>query len=840
MASLGDIVFTPALGTSLAVPEDSPAGYLYAVSPRSVEILVKWEDGTTADLEPINTPSVGGLLTYRATLPTSRLPARVTVETADGTAIPGPNTLNLTVTTCGDKPAHKDFNTTITLTASEDNRSITLDWLDGAEWQGWAWQRMRPTWIDANFVPSLAELTPDKNTHCLLLRPSETEEGRKRNHSEVLAVFAASSRDAFVTLSGPRGDEQPGVYARVRRVGSPGSEVKVHVTGRLTTHLGETTAIRDAVQHARVQYGLAPAEFQPAPGVSPFDRLGFCTWSSIGENVLLTKENMGDLISRLKKDAVHVPLGSFIIDDGWQDIRHGLNGHPDARGLWGFDAYEGMGCSLKDLVTLIKTELPSVKEVGVWMTLAGYWNSIAPGSPLAEKYGAKRYNINRSNIPGQYWPEGGFDNQQSGTIADAEGQFWVLPPPERLGEFWKDYFGACRAAGVDFVKVDNQAYGGFLEGVGGGQEFVAMWDAMFTAANETFGLNRVIHCMAHYERTFSGDIGLGIPSNNQKIIVRNSDDFGLDRPNIHRDHIHLNLYNAMLLDQLACVPDPDMFMTSAQWPEYHAALRAFFALGPILLADKPGTWNVDVVRKLIGKNTSGEWEVVRAKQTARPLARNVWERTLDDGHGPSIKASSSFGNHGASIVLWSSRAQALHSSADVLFERDILDALGEKHANLSPCAGYVLWVANAGKAIHFTLQKPQGGQYQTPLVSVALPPEAVEVITVAPFHRVGGEEVATIGLVDKYASLTAVKDVHHVDGKLTVQVKFAGSLGFIVKGCESNTGIEVQVDGNAAKFSRESIGIEDTGLSLVKVDLSKVEPMAGKTTWTVEIVPSSV
>lgn len=839
MASLSDIVFTPALGTTLAIPPGSPTACLYAASPRPVELIVKLENGTTTRLEQTSIPSVGGLLTYKASLPTSNLPARIKVHSADGTPFPGPDSLTVTGTASSHRRADCNFSSSITLSASEDAKSTLLDWLDESAWQGWAWQRMRPAWIEANFVPSMNVLAPDRLTHCLLLRPSDSDEGRNHAPDEVLAVFAASSRDAFVTLTGPRDQERPGVYARVRRVGASDTDVRVHVTGRLTASAGEKTAIRGAVQLARQKYGLPPASFDVASATSPFDRLGFCTWSSIGEDVPLTKANMSDLVRRLKKDAAAVPVGSLVIDDGWQDIRHGLNGHPKARGLWEFDTWEGMGCSLAELVALVKSELPSVKDVGVWMTLAGYWNSIAPGSPLEKRYGMKRYAIERSNVPGQRWPASGFDNQQSGTIADPEGRFYLLPPPERAAEFWKDYFGACAAAGVDFVKVDNQAYGSFLAGVEGGRAFVALWDAMFAAANETFGPNRVIHCMAHYERTFSGDIGLGIPSGNQKIIVRNSDDFGLKRPNIHRDHVHYNLYNAMLLEQLACVPDADMFMTHAQWPAYHAVLRAFFARGPILLADPPGTWDVDVVQKLIGMNTEGGWELVRATETARPLARNVWERALDGGHGPSIKAASSFGAHGASIVLWSSRADALHGTADILFEGDIVDALGETYQHPSTSENYALWLGDAGKAIPITLSREHVPAHATtlsdPLVTVSLPPETVEVITVVPFWRVGSQEIAVVGLVDKYAGLAAVTETREKGDKLVTEVNLAGVLGFILGPNRGSARTKIEVDGKAVEFSEEHVGLESSGPYLLKVDLSKIEPEDGKTVWTLEI-----
>lgn len=842
---ISPVVFTPALGTTLRIPLESHIVSLFATSIKPVYLVARLDDGTAINFEETDTPALGSLRAYRVSIPKPRLPAVVTLVHADGNPISASGSDTVQLINAPSATENAEFSSSITLSASEDSKSVLLDWLDASAWEGWAWQRMRPTWIEANYVEPLVALEHDKSTHCLLLRPSDTEKGKQFALASVLAVFPASSRDAFVTLTGARGDEIPGVYARVRRIVAMGKEITVHVTGCKKASKGERSAIHGAIQHARRLFGLAPAQFTKTPGTSPFDRLGFCTWSSIGENVPLNLRNMTELVQLLKKDCRDVPIGTFIIDDGWQDIRRGRNGHADARGLWSFDTWDGMGCTLTELVTMVKTELASVTDVGVWMTLAGYWNSVAPGSPLDIKYGMKRYRIERTNVPGQDWSTPDFDLQQTGTINDSDGRYYVLPPPERAAEFWTDYFSACAAAGVDFVKVDNQAYGSFLEGVEGGQEFVALWDAMFAAANTVFGKNRVIHCMAHYERVFSGDIGLGIPTDNQKIIVRNSDDFGLDRPDVHRDHVHYNLYNAMLLGQLAVIPDADMFMTSAQWPQYHAILRAFFSQGPVLLADLPGKWDVQIVKKLIAQEPSGQWTVVRASETARPLKRNVWEKTLHNGPGPSIKAASSFGKHGATILMWNARTGGLDYSADVLFEGDILDALGETVLSFqgSPIRDYALWLGVANKATSFGFEEgtAQGPVSDTtrmdrPVLATSLPPAGLDVITVTPMFRIGSTQVAVLGLVDKYAGLAAIQDTRVVGDGIVIHVRLAGQLGILIYANVAVPTPNVIVDGQVVFSVMKEVGFEaKDGSSLLTVDLATVKPAAGKSTFTVEV-----
>ncbi|KAK9252251.1 hypothetical protein V1507DRAFT_232841 [Lipomyces tetrasporus] len=195
----------------------------------------------------------------------------------------------------------------------------------------------------------------------------------------------------------------------------------------------------------------------------------------------------------------------------------------------------------------------------------------------------------------------GFDDIQTLSQLEENDLIWWLPPKELAYQFWKDYFTFCAEAGITFAKVDDQAFSSFLAGVEGAEEAFALWNGMNKAADEVFGVGRVIHCMAHYERTFNGDIGMGLATNGMKVVFRNTDDFGLPRPAVHRDHIRYNLMNCIITSRMALIPDADMFMSGAQWAEYHAVLRAFFP-GPVLLSDRAQEHDLRVIHKLIAKN----------------------------------------------------------------------------------------------------------------------------------------------------------------------------------------------------------------------------------------------
>jgi hypothetical protein len=596
-------------------------------------------------------------------------------------------------------------------------------------------------------------------------------------------------------------------------------------------HNGTVTAIPGAIDLARRKYGLPTAPFQTdTDSGNPFNRLGFCTWSSIGENVSLTYDLMKNLVQSLRRD--NVPIGSFIIDDGWQDIRTGRNGAENSRGLWSFGTWPGMGCTLSEAVDLIKNTLPTVCDVGVWMTLYGYWNSVAPDSPLAKEYEMRTFRLNPDNVSGIPRPPAGFDGQQSCSAADPKDRVYCLPPRHRAYDFWKDYFSSCAAAGVSFVKVDNQAYGSYLDGVEGGEAFVAIWNEMVQAANAVFGENRVIHCMAHYERMFNGDIGLGAANNGKKVLIRNSDDFGLTRPNIHRDHVRYNIYNALLTSNLCLVPDADMFMTSAQWPDYHAMLRAFFD-GPVLLADKPGSYDLHILAKLIGLSpSSGRHEVIKTDRAIRPLGRNVWERFLEDGVGPALKGTSYFPNCGsANIVLWNCRAEARDDSADLIFAEDLVDALelssGSRDIDLA------VWASSTGKAWSMTVNASAAENASSPVISIRLPPETAEVLTFAPYRVLGEVSIANLGLIDKYAGLVAIRKSEVFGTRLSTQIRYQGIVGFLLSragNCKKD--FRVTVDGKEVPFSVERQSKE---LHLVQVDLSTAASCASRDYYTVEI-----
>ncbi|KAK9312212.1 glycoside hydrolase superfamily [Lipomyces starkeyi] len=799
-----DICFLP--GPEQTVFASLKTFALFAIANRSdAQIGVTLSDGSTATFSLIEVPSIGGgYHTFTTSVEIREKPLTLRYSyLSDGekTNVDG----HATILPKLSQATEEEYTTVIELEEQQDFVSVKIPWLKVGNWQGWVWLRHKATWIEPRWM-ALHDLPGLTSAHFLLLQPVSPT----IDPASTFCVFPCSSAKATVSLSAALDEEEPGVYARVRRVKADRA-AEVYVVGKMSTNADVFDSVDGAIDIAKKCLGTAdmPYVFPPSEDrgpVWPFNQLGFCTWESIGENIRPTRVKLEKLMQSLK--SAQIPIGSFIIDDGWQDIRSDMNGTTKMRGLWSLDVWDGMDASFKETVAIVKEGLPTVENVGVWMTLQGYWNSIASQSPLIAKYKMRPFRLSKDCVPGIAC--NGFDEMQTLVQPDEKSHIWWLPPKELAYQFWRDYFATCADAGITFAKVDNQSFSSFLAGVEGAEEAFVLWDSMNAAADEVFGQGRVIHCMAHYERTFNGDIGMGMATNGMKVVFRNSDDFGLPRPkNVHRDHIRYNLMNCIITSRMCLIPDADMFMSGAQWPEYHAVLRAFFP-GPVLLSDEAEEHDLAVIHKLIGRTTAGHYELVKSHNPALPLRSRIWEQSIGSGIGPSIKASSYFPPAKSSaLVMWSSRDHAEHSSTDIILSSDVVDVLGQY---VLQDTRYVLWFAKMEEAVFFGGTTDPRSVF--PLAEVTLPPQMHEIITVAPLHKLGNIEIACLGLLKKYAGLAAIADTELIGTTLKTSILFEGELGFIVTDASR---IKVYVNDESVTFS--TVDLKESAV-LLKVELS--------------------
>lgn len=214
------------------------------------------------------------------------------------------------------------------------------------------------------------------------------------------------------------------------------------------------------------------------------------------------------------------PIKTYLIDDGWQDVS-------STRKLMSFHEWDGMKAPMSTVVPSLKDK--GVQEVGVWLTLQGYWIAIDPSSPLIQKYDCRSYKS-----ASREQPRGGVNVP----LQAGEGERW-LPSPEKAKQFWLDWFTEMRSWGVSFVKVhpftmygesradssqvDNQADYDMITGPGTLHIQQAMWSGMLGAVEEIWGsIDRVIMCMSHNERMLNGPGGLGAERPKGDLIFRSA------------------------------------------------------------------------------------------------------------------------------------------------------------------------------------------------------------------------------------------------------------------------------------------------------------------------------
>lgn len=133
-------------------------------------------------------------------------------------------------------------------------------------------------------------------------------------------------------------------------------------------------------------------------------------------------------------------LRSFGVKPDWYDVKPHANGTSSKDNITTDSGYASSSSSLTghgqlaDAVSRIKAY--GIKRVGVWMTLEGYWDGLAPEGPIADRYRLKLWEL-KDEVHSQV------------------NTHWYLPAIEDLSDFYQTYFQSLKDAGVDFVKVSS-------------------------------------------------------------------------------------------------------------------------------------------------------------------------------------------------------------------------------------------------------------------------------------------------------------------------------------------------------------------------------------------------
>lgn len=427
---------------------------------------------------------------------------------------------------------------------------------------------LRPAWADRE------EEVPEAECQMLLWQRSDGRWG-------VLLPTAHGNRRAWVQGGADglglrvRGDPHPDEPARlVLAVAGIGDDPAALVADAVAAGMA-------ALRTAR------PRTAKPLPAW--VDRFGWCTWDAFRHEVSAAK--IGEGLDAFARDGLRVPL--LIIDDGWQQWRDGQ--------LMSFAADPAKFPGGLAAVAADAKSRHGVGMVGVWHALVGYWNGVHPQGGLAG-----RYRLCPS-FHGAYNCPGGTDLHRS------------LVHPDDIARFYHDFHAGLARAGIDMVKVDNQAsLDHFSEGILPEQLTTATYQAALQGSAAAHVGNNLLHCMA-----MSADIAWHLGSG---AVWRNSDDYYPEKPESHGFHLVANAANALWSSAFA-LPDWDMFHSGHPAGWFHGAARAISG-GPVYVSDVPGRHDPALIRALI----LSAGQVARPPQPARVADSRILVDCLNQDH----------------------------------------------------------------------------------------------------------------------------------------------------------------------------------------------------------------
>lgn len=408
------------------------------------------------------------------------------------------------------------------------------------------------------------------------------------------------------------------------------------------------------------------ADTQSSP-LQPKAGLGFCTWEAMQNEQ--RRPMLSEVVAALEAAEERLGKGSItalLIDDGWQDVvrapehRGRLNSFDMDSSVFDLDTDESgvQGASvIARYVSHIRTRFPSIKSVGCWMTLAGYWDGIQPDGPIAKGLSAPPRQV-RSEDP----------------FRQASRDWYIQATELDMHLFWDRAFHSLRQSGIDFVKIDAQAEWEWIQDVAEDRSTPrasalgkAAFEAMEGAATRYFGAGGVIHSMAFTSALTNTPRTL----HSQGMTIRCTDDFFPQIPDAHRHHLAHNLYNSMLLPEHRCDADMLSHCSSGQPSEgdvkqdytgYHASFRAFTD-GRLWISDKADLPQHASLRALAAPeqlSKQGAKVVVQARGSVLPEA--TFDDLIGESSGPALKLVVQHEKTGsATLGLWNLRGRQARS-----------------------------------------------------------------------------------------------------------------------------------------------------------------------------------
>ncbi|KAJ3066031.1 hypothetical protein HDU98_010631 [Podochytrium sp. JEL0797] len=487
-----------------------------------------------------------------------------------------------------------------------------------------------------------------------------------------------------------------------------------------------------------------------------YDYLGWCTWNSFYRNV-----SESGIVAGLEEFNHHgIPVRWLLVDDGWQNVDSELK-------LESFGLNDKFPTGLP-LFHSLKNHY-NLTHIAVWHTLIGYWNGIAPSSPLGAKYPLRQ--ITRTN-----------------------GSSIHVIDPSAYAQYYADFHKQLTDAGIDFFKVDDQSAFEASRDENAPGEVLRVAQGVVLKENEKG--RHVVWCMGHNVEVFYQVLlfGDGVRDDGVKRSMRSSDDFFPDDPDSHTWHILSNAFNSLLISNLSphsTLMDWDMFQSSHAYSQFHAIARAL-SNGPVYLSDAMGRHDEAVVAPLVVSN--GRVVRVDGGETCLPVSKCLL-KDLRGGEG-LLFVEADAGGSGCAVVGVFNCARGGVKQPVV----DMLGVVGELRGGMRRRNSGMLCVRSfrTGKV------EVVGDEESARVVCVLGEGEA-DVVTVCPMWKSGGGVlVGCVGIVDKYYGAAGVQGVEFEDTreggvKVRLDAKFEGKYGFVVTGGNGEVEIHVVDCGEGVK-----------------------------------------
>ncbi|KAL8992839.1 MAG: hypothetical protein Q9169_006799 [Polycauliona sp. 2 TL-2023] len=478
--------------------------------------------------------------------------------------------------------------------------------------------------------------------------------------------------------------------------------------------------------------------------------LTYCTWNALGQNL-----DQGKIHNALQVLLDHgITITNLLIDDNWQSLDH-AGANQFERGWIDFEASDiGFPDKLSGLAATIRHNNPTIRHVGVWHGIFGYWGGFSPDGGLARRYSLRLVNKERD-----------YCDRKSFTVVNGKD----------AARLYEDFYGFLQRSGIDSAKADTRYLLDCLSSSEDRRSMIRSYNNAWLEASAKYLSMRVISCMAMIPQLlFSPELLLKRATNRdqQRPIMRNSDDFFPEVESSHLWHVFWNAHNAIFTQHLNIIADWDMFQTTHDYSSFHAAARCVSG-GPICISDYPGKHNLTVIKQLVANLPDGSSMVLRPSVMGRGVQSYTAHREERFCKVATFH-DISCGEHGP----WTGTAIM-----------GVFNMSTQTHVEFLPLAEFLNF---KGTGIEYALRShvtgtiivPLSGASTRSLVKLELGHRGFDILTLYPLLSLhGGRQIAVLGLLGQMTGAAAVAqvDVKADDKVVSISLKALGSFGLFIR-----------------------------------------------------------